>query len=254
MEKKSLVFPNEKKLDSFINKMNLTDKTLISFLKDMDYGTKNLETYQQYLKNTNKTKSTEFKSSGTASTIFKSLGTSLLSTGINMILGTIIDSISNSYKQIEEAKGQVKEHANNSIEEENNIQTLINEYNNIDIGDRSTDNTEIIKNLNDQINQSLGTQAEKIDLVNGKLDEQSNKLKRNFLLKLKEDKGEIDANAAIAESDYDKGLEQGFFGIDPWGNVSRILKENGVTKTIDGTFWSNIGNTLEKMDADKSLS
>lgn len=34
-KRKSLVFPNEKKFDSFINKMNLTDKTLISFLNKL---------------------------------------------------------------------------------------------------------------------------------------------------------------------------------------------------------------------------
>ncbi|PNV62832.1 hypothetical protein C0033_07390 [Clostridium sp. chh4-2] len=46
----SLNIIDEKKFESFIKKMEIADKSLINFLKDTNYGSKDLHSYQTYLK------------------------------------------------------------------------------------------------------------------------------------------------------------------------------------------------------------
>lgn len=164
--------------------------------------------------------------------------------------------ISSHNQELDEAKEKTKELANEVAEEEENLVSLIAQYNKLDKTDRSTENTEQIKKLNEQINEALGDQADNIDLVNGKLDEQSDKLKRNLLQKLQDDKTQLDASVSVAKGDYDEGLDLGFTGIDFWGNIGEVLEKNGA-KSVDGKFSVNKGNVdaiLKSQDTETQIA
>lgn len=72
--------------DSFVNSSKLADKSLISFLKNADYGTKNLANYQKYLNETGKKTSVFSQFTTTAINGLKSFGTSLASAGISSLI------------------------------------------------------------------------------------------------------------------------------------------------------------------------
>ncbi len=173
---------------------------------------------------------------------------------------SVISSVVSSHNEsMDEAKEKTKELAEEAIEEEKSLLSLIRRYNELDKTDRSTENTEKIKDLNEQINDVLGTQAEKIDLVNGKLDAQSNKLRRNLLQKLKDDKTEIDASVSVAKGKYDEGAEIGSF-FDAWGDIGGVLKEYGATgisqNPKDGRIQvdkGNVGAILNHLNTEQQI-
>lgn len=72
--------------DSFVNSSKLADKSLIAFLKNADYGTKNLANYQKYLNETGKKTSVFSQFTTTAINGLKSFGTSLASAGISSLI------------------------------------------------------------------------------------------------------------------------------------------------------------------------
>ncbi len=232
-------------VEDFNDTMTQSNSSLGKYLIGLNGGTAGLGGYAASL------------ATATLKTIGLSVATAAMNAAVSFGVSTAISGIISMFtrysKSVDEAKQKATEMADKAIDEEDNIESLITRYNKLDKADRSTENTETIKELNEQINKALGSQADNIDLVNGKLDEQSDKLRRNLLQKLQDDKSDIDANAAVASSEYEKGLEQGLWGIDTWGFVSRALKENGVSSTIDGVSFNNVGDTLRTMDADKQF-
>ena len=166
---------------------------------------------------------------------------------------SVLSSVVSSHNEsVEEAKEKTKELAEKAMEEEKSLVSLIKQYNELDKTDRSPENTEKIRNLNEQINSVLGDQADQLDLVNGKLDEQGEKIKQNLLQKLKDDKSQLDTAASIAKADYDAGLDEGMFGIDTWGSVSRALTENGATG-IGNIGFHNVSDILRNMNTDQQI-
>lgn len=77
-------------LDNFIKKNNLADESLINFLKDANYGTKDLASYQQYLKDISKATSTFAKITKKAGTVLKSFGAALGSMAVNWVISEVI--------------------------------------------------------------------------------------------------------------------------------------------------------------------
>lgn len=109
----SLVITDEKKFDSFIKKMNLTDESLINFLKDTNYGTKDLASYQQYLKDTGKSTTTFSSFTKSASSVLKSFGAVLGSMGVNWAIGEVIGlavtAIDKEVNRVEYAQERLEE-------------------------------------------------------------------------------------------------------------------------------------------------
>lgn len=85
----------------------------------------------------------------------------------------------NSYQQsIEDAKRATTEKIDNIAQEKSQIESLINEYKELANADKSDSGTrEKIKNVQSEITKLVGAQADNLDLVNGKLDDELNKLK-----------------------------------------------------------------------------
>ena len=89
-----MVITDEKKFDSFVKKMNLADETLISFLQDTKYGTKDLASYQQYLKESSQSMTLFQRAGKAAGTAVKSLvataGSMLVSWGVGEVISLIV--------------------------------------------------------------------------------------------------------------------------------------------------------------------
>lgn len=105
-----MVITDEKKFDSFVKKMNLADETLISFLQDTKYGTKDLASYQQYLKESSQSMTLFQRAGKAAGGVIKSLGATLGSMAAAWAIGEVlslaisgIDHLVNSAKYAKEA-------------------------------------------------------------------------------------------------------------------------------------------------------
>lgn len=72
--------------DSFVESSKIADESLISFLRNADYGTKNLANYQKFLNETGKKTSIFSQFTSAAVNGLKSFGTSLASAGISSLI------------------------------------------------------------------------------------------------------------------------------------------------------------------------
>ena len=83
------------------------------------------------------------------------------------------------YQQsIEEAKQAVSEKITEIEDEKSQVEQLISQYKELSTAEKTdSDTREKIKNIQDEITKLVGSQADNLDLVNGKLDEELNKLK-----------------------------------------------------------------------------
>jgi hypothetical protein len=99
--------------DDFVGSMELADESLIAFLQDTNYGTKDLESYKQYLINTGKQISTFAKLTKSAGNVIKSFGAALGSMAVNWAIGEVIGTIANAIDQyvnrVEYAKERLEE-------------------------------------------------------------------------------------------------------------------------------------------------
>lgn len=77
-------------IDKWIQSNKLADESLIDFLKDAKYGTKDLDSYQQYLKNTSNETISFSNIVKKAGPVLKSFGASLISIGVNWAIGEIV--------------------------------------------------------------------------------------------------------------------------------------------------------------------
>lgn len=109
--KSSLIITDNKKFDSFVQKMNLADKSLINFLQDTKYGTKDLANYQLYLKNISNANSTFASLTQKAGSMLKSFGAALGSMAamwaIGELIGLAVSSIDNLVHSAEHCKKRV---------------------------------------------------------------------------------------------------------------------------------------------------
>lgn len=78
----------------YCNSVKMTDETLISFLQDTKYGTKDLASYQQYLKESSQSMTLFQRAGKAAGTAVKSLvataGSMLVSWGVGEVISLIV--------------------------------------------------------------------------------------------------------------------------------------------------------------------
>lgn len=83
-----------------------------------------------------------------------------------------------SYQKAAEQAQKSKEVADKSVEEANSLSELIEKYKELAKSDMTDSTNRVeIKNIQDEITKLVGAQADNLDLVNGKLDEELAKLK-----------------------------------------------------------------------------
>lgn len=108
---------NKNGLESFIHDSNLADESLINFLKDANYGTKNLANYQQYLKDTGKATSMFSGFTQKATTVLKSFGAAMASMAINWAIGEIISLVAKGVDNLIHKVEKANEAMSSSISE-----------------------------------------------------------------------------------------------------------------------------------------
>ncbi len=181
--------------DKWIKSNNLADKSLIKFLQNTKYETKDLANYQQYLKDTSGRLSTLTSFTKKAGAVLKGFAASLSSMGVNMAIGIAIDAVAtaidNAVNSVEYAEKRANEftYAAKSQREEFNQNTskvaeLNEQYQTLskgvsNVGENVNLTTEEYKTYKDVVSQisevmpSLNTyyndQGEKIGFVTGKL-------------------------------------------------------------------------------------
>ena len=77
--------------DTFIIDQNLADESLIAFLRDANYGTKDLETYRQYLRDTGNATYSFTTLTSKAGAVLKSFGAAMASMGVNFLIGSVVN-------------------------------------------------------------------------------------------------------------------------------------------------------------------
>ena len=77
----------------YCNSVKMTDKSLISFLRDTKYGTKDLANYQQYLKESSQSMTLFQRAGKAAGTAVKTLGATLGSMAAMWAIGEVISLI-----------------------------------------------------------------------------------------------------------------------------------------------------------------
>lgn len=97
-------------MDRWIHQNKLADETLISFLQDTKYGTKDLASYQQYLKESSQSMTLFQRAGKAAGGVIKSLGATLGSMAVSWAIGEVlqlaitgVDHFVNSAKYAKEA-------------------------------------------------------------------------------------------------------------------------------------------------------
>lgn len=85
--------------EDFIKKNKLADETLISFLQDTKYGTKDLASYQQYLKESSQSMTLFQRAGKAAGGVIKSLGATLGSMAVMWAIGEAISGLFKMFQQ-----------------------------------------------------------------------------------------------------------------------------------------------------------
>lgn len=88
-----MAITDEKKFDSFVKKMNLADETLISFLQDTKYGTKDLANYQLYLKESSQSMTLFQRAGKAAGNAIKSIGAAIGSMAAMWAIGEVLSLV-----------------------------------------------------------------------------------------------------------------------------------------------------------------
>ena len=105
---------DHKKFDNFVKKNKLADESLIAFLNDANYRTKDLANYQQYLKDS-QGRLTGFSGVlSKAQGVLKGFGAALGSMGINWAIGEIIGFAANAIDDYIHRAERIKEAAEQS--------------------------------------------------------------------------------------------------------------------------------------------
>ncbi len=83
----------------YCNSVKMTDETLISFLQDTKYGTKDLASYQQYLKKSSQSMTLFQRAGKAAGGVIKSLGATLGSMAAAWAIGEAISGLFKMFQQ-----------------------------------------------------------------------------------------------------------------------------------------------------------
>lgn len=197
---------SNEELEAILVKTRLNQKQLEQILLSRNYSQAQAEVTAKTILATRANQAAEHATSGLA-LAFKGLFNTIKAHPIIAIIAALVALISTVVtlnSRIEEAK---TEWNNNAIEkgktltdETSQLQTLIEKYRTLaSSGKKDSETREEIKTIQSEINSLVGTQADNLDLVNGKLETQNKKL--NNLLKTY-------ADMPTLEAAYDSAREE----------------------------------------------
>lgn len=182
-------------IDGFITKHKIADENFKKFLYDIGNAKFDMQDYQQWLIKSGKSTSTFTAFAKKAGSALKSLGDAMASMAINWAIGEIISlaakGIDNLIHASEKARETSKELTKEWIDENDSINKNISKYKELKkrLDDTSLSVSEIkdikseLLGIQDSLTEKYGQEALNIDLVNGKYDEQIEKLENLSKLK-----------------------------------------------------------------------
>ena len=173
----------------FMRNLEGTDSSLAAYLKSLNGGTASLKGYMTYCRNAG----IQTNALGTKSKL-AAVGVTVLNTALNMLitmgialaiqaiisaLGSLINAAEIASEKANQLASETREKAEANREELQTLNDLIEKYQElrkeeyVDAGTRAE-----VRNIQDEITKLVGDQANNLDLVNGKLDDEIDKLKQ----------------------------------------------------------------------------
>ena len=238
-------------------------------------------TTQLGLKNSTYSLSNYFKGLGASvSSSAKAFGKFLISSPmgwatIAVTAITLVGTAISKYKQkqeeakqkAEEAKKELIENVNTAQEEADKIADLTSQYEKYkNVVSLTSDDKKNLKTIQDQLIESFGREADGIDIVNGKYDEQIQKIRKASEEKLKNYEINAEESYKTVKKDSDTNKTQVFqsgayyndngdlFGLNAIMSSSGRVTDNKelirALENIDGVVYDSYGNGLINIDAE----
>ncbi len=183
----------------------------------------------------------------------KAMGIALKSAfyiGVGLLVNAIISGISKLVNKQKEAKEKAEELREETIqnaeaakEESDKIAELISQYEKYkDITNYTTEDKTELKSIQDEFIESLGSEADALDLVNGKYEENIKKIRELATEKLKQNENTLITSRQYAQDDFENNVENGFLLRNEFSeeyNNDALIKQIGdiyreINKEIDG--------------------
>lgn len=247
----------------FMRNLEGTDSSLAAYLKSLNGGTASLKGYMTYCRNAG----IQTNALGTKSKL-AAVGVTVLNTALNMLitmgialaiqaiisaLGSLINAAEIASEKANQLASETREKAEANREELQTLNDLIEKYQElrkeeyVDSGTRAE-----VRNIQDEITKLVGDQANNLDLVNGKLDDEIDKLKQIALAEAGDTVDSYVAAYAAATNASDKavGSSKGSFVHPAFGSwdyvgsgdnkAEEILRNAGYgLQVTDGGWFSN---------------
>ena len=170
--------------------------------------------------------------------------------GISAVV-TVVSLLASAWESVkqkaEEARQAMNEAAEAANEQRNSLSDLVAEYRELaTAGDFDSSARETAKRIQEDITKLVGQQAENLDLVNGKLDEQIEKLHDIRYQDAKEAAGALETKYLDAQQQYNAGIEArdtdtNFMGVVSYaGSYDQILQKLGNF----GEEWKNVNDVF----------
>ncbi len=151
----------------------------------------------------------------------KAMGIALKSAfyiGVGLLVDAIISGFSKFVNGQKEAKKEAEELREKTIqnaeavkEESDKIAELISQYEKYkDIINYTTEDKTELKSIQDEFIESLGSEADALNLVNGKYEENIKKIRELATEKLKQNENTLITNRQYAQDDFENNVKNGF--------------------------------------------
>lgn len=250
----------------FAKAVSQTNQTLGGYLGSLEQGsTADLPNYTKQLVKA-KAQTVLLTAKTIALKAVLAAGLSFVVTGIITLVSNFINKQKEAAEKAEELRQQTIENAESAKEEANKISDLISQYEKFkDITSLTAEDKKNLKSIQDQLVETFGREAEGIDLVNGKYDEQIEKLKEASAEKLKNYEINSEELYKTVKKDSDTNKSQDFESgayYNENGNLfglNAIMYQNGKVvdnaelinelKNINGVNYEAYGNGIINVDA-----
>lgn len=167
------------------------------------------------------------------------VGVKILNAALNMFIGMaiglvfqgIINAITSVSRKIKENAEAINESAKAAKEEVDSLQDLIKQYKELASAENMDNSTrEEVRSIQEQITDLVGQQADNLDLVNGRLDDQIGKLDQISIQNAQENVNALKTKFYSASDEYDAASDTGtnIFGVvNMSGTLEDVLQEVG---------------------------
>lgn len=170
--------------------------------------------------------------------------------GISAVV-TVVSLLASAWESVkqkaEEARQSMSDAANAANDQRNSLADLVAEYKELaTAGDFDSSARETAKRIQQDITDLVGAQADNLDLVNGKLDTEIEKLNNIKLQTALDARDTLDTKYRDATSNYNAGIEATGSGTNALGVVVDAGSLDQILKKIGGVGdeWKNVNDQI----------